>query len=352
MSSRLTREELEVIWALQATGLDIAAATLGVVMVTREHMRPESTLTDIVRQYTSLEDREVSAKAVATLKAMGWLVESGLRNGEVLLHQADDLREKIASRIGNPTVTARLAELRSILEPYVRILGPMSERYVFESYLDLLRQAERRILLPMMTQTPRQPAVVPILQERAAHGVRVQILLAAPEVVIRLWGESMGSVAREAIVGWKDNARGYASFEVRICHSTAPMQLATCVGIDNRIARYDIYDASQQRTLEGVMIEVESPQGLNLNLVNLFHREFQDAWGRAEPPGLLGAVRWRLGRYWQWASAVLFLALTLASLEEPGISGIFGSIAATFLVNAAVSSREEILAWFRRFRAT
>jgi hypothetical protein len=347
--STLTQEELNVVLALQQSGMDIAVATLAVVMATREHTRPEAALVDIVRRYTFLEDQATAAQAIATLKEMGWLTQSNSKYGPILVHQAADLRGKIARRIGDPGVTGRLAQLRSILEPNVHILGPMSEREVYESYLYRLRQAQREICLPMMAQSPREGAV-PILQERAGQNVKVRVLVAAPDVVVRLWGEALEGRAREVMAGWVQNAAGYQSFEVRICHSAEAMRLATCVGIDHRVVRYDVYDVSRQRTLEGVMIEVESPPGFNLNLVDLFYQEFEEAWARSEPLGFFGRVRWRFGRYWQWWLSLLFLGLTITTFRTPTISGVLGSIAATFLVNAMVTSREELVNILRRLR--
>lgn len=344
MSASLTRHEIEIVAALRNSGISLPAATLAVVMITREHARPESELADIIRQYQNLEDRHTAEQAIAELKRIGWLAESE-SYGQYLVHQAPDLRDKLAEKLQDSSLPQRLSEMRSTLEENVRIVGPMKERYVYESFLDLLREAQREICLPMLATSPRLSSV-PILQERARRGVHLRVLLGSPEVVAKLRGEPMRAMARDAISGWLENARGIPSMEIRIAHFAEDMLIATCMTIDSCVLRFDIYDPLNQRSLEGVMLHVESPSGLTLNMVSLFQQFFDGAWRRAEHTGRFGKLKWWFSTGWQWWLFLGFSALAIVFYPDVW-SGIFGSAAATFLVNALVTSGPKIRSLIR-----
>jgi len=347
VSARLTREELTIIWALRDAGVAVPEATLAVIMITRGHARPEGELADIIRQYQNLEDRTVSEEAIAQLKAKGWLVVSKSYD-QNLIHQAPDLKEKLAETLEDPSLPNQLSKLRSTLERNIRILGSMNDQFVYGSYLDLLRTAQREICLPMLATSPHLSSV-PILQERARRGVHVRILLGAPEIVAKLRGQTFVAMARDSISGWAENARGIERMEVRVAHSFENMFIATSMSIDEHILRFDVYDPLRQRSLEGIMLEVESPVGLQFNLVSLFQIYFNDAWNQAEPVQRFGKVRWWLTRGWQWWAFILSTIIAFM-LSASFWGGIVGSVAATFLVNALVSSWPTIHSLIRRMR--
>lgn len=163
MSASLNREELDIVRALRDVGISLPVATLAVVMITRDHARPENELADIVRQYQNLEDRSVAAEAIAELKRRNWLVISK-SYGQELIHQSPDLKEKLAQEIGDPILPDKLLKLCSSLEPCIRILGSMNDRSIYGSYLDLLSAAQREICLPMLATSPHISSVS-ILQD-------------------------------------------------------------------------------------------------------------------------------------------------------------------------------------------
>src|SRR3712207_5072995 len=83
----LTNQEQELVIALKNAGIPIASATLAIVMVTREHARPQAELADIVRHYPNLEDRSTAEAAIADPKRRGWLIELE-SYGQYLIQQA------------------------------------------------------------------------------------------------------------------------------------------------------------------------------------------------------------------------------------------------------------------------
>jgi hypothetical protein len=270
---------------------------------------------------------------------MGWLVEIQ-SYGKYLVQQAPDLRDKIAEKLGEPNVAERLLVFRRTLESTVRRLGSMNDRSVYESYLGLLQQAQREIILPMLATSPKLSSV-PILQERARKGVRILALLGSPKVAARLRGETTARMAREAISGWKENARGISNFKVRVSHRVEDSYIASWMLIDGKILRIDIYDAIRQRSLEGFMVEVMSSDGQDLNIVRVFSEYFRRAWSRAQPVQGLGRIWWWTKRAWQWLACLIFLALTYAFRSTFWV-GVFGSAAATFMINGLVSSWSSI----------
>jgi hypothetical protein len=135
--------------------------------------------------------------------------------------------------------------------------------------------------------------------------------------------------------------------EIRIASDSDDMNLASCMLVDGRILRLDIYDHTRQRSLEGVMVHVETPAGMELNIIGLFKARFEDAWSGASPSGFPKRLLWYLRKGWQWW---LFAVLTVASfLVEKNVVAlsILASAAATFLVNAAVDSWTSLRRWFR-----
>jgi hypothetical protein len=341
----LTPEELAIVDALRHEGIPAGSAALAVAMVTREHSRPESELRDIIRQYQHLESAAAASDAVGDLRRRKWLTEE-ISYGLSLVRQAPDLKQQLATLLKDPGVDWHLSMLRAVHDPYVRVVGQMNDNVVYTSYLDLLRGARSEICLPMMATTPTLSSVA-ILKERAEKGVRVKVLLGAPSVVARMRGETMRSTAVDAIAGWRAHAQGRRTFEVRIAHKEADLQLATCMLIDGRVLRFDVYDPWHQRSLQGVMLEATSPAGMTLNLITLFKEQFNEAWRRAQPAGYPWAV-WLVKREARWAAAVLMVVATFLFRESVVGLAIVGSMAATQVMNALASSRRDIATFFRQ----
>ena len=249
----LEHEENSLITRLASTGLSRGAATLAVVMATRQHARPERELLDIVLQYPGLENPAVAEAALHELRTLEWVINQESES-LLLTLQAPDLRERLGSRFNDPRVPDELAKLRATLDPNAaRVLGPMTDGHVYSTYLDLLRSAQNEICLPMLVTSSRL-ASVDILRERAQAGVRVKILVGAPQIVASIRGETMRSRAKERIREWSRNFDGFPSVEVRISHKVEDMWLGSCMAIDGRIVRLDVYDPDKQRSLQGIML--------------------------------------------------------------------------------------------------
>jgi hypothetical protein len=85
------------------------------------------------------------------------------------------------------------------------------------------------------------------------------------------------------------------------------------------------------------MLEIESPVGMQLNVVTLFQSYFDDIWKRAEPTYPLSKLWWWFARSWQWWAFIVTTVIAFI-LKDSFWVGIVGSVAATFLVNAVVAS--------------
>jgi len=164
--------------------------------------------------------------------------------------------------------------------------------------------------------------IVRILRERAEAGVRIRILLAAPEIVAKWRGEPMREKAIERVQQWRALFRDRRSVTIRMCRTEADMELATCVSVDGILVRLDIYDPYQQRSLSGVMIEVASPTGLTPNVVRIFGRLFNTAWDRSSRFGRLARTTSFLGRWWKVWLAVMTLAAAFLPISVPHWSEI------------------------------
>ncbi|HZR41100.1 MAG TPA: hypothetical protein VFB12_13335 [Ktedonobacteraceae bacterium] len=347
MSSSLTREESEVVRALRDTGMSLPEATLAVIMFSRGHERSETELINILDLYSGLENAHEVQHAISSLKAKSWVITVRSYDQDIT-KAAPDLQEKMAQQTQNPLLVERLAKSRSNLtvDPpaSIRLLGPMTSKDVYGTFLDLLRHARTEICLPMLA-TPAYPVTAAILQERARRNVHVRLLLASPDVAAKVRGGAIVEKARKAITEWKDVAQSHPQIEVRICHHVDDMcYLATSWTLDRHLLRYDIYDPKHQRSLAGYMIEFESRSGLDLNIVNWFQSRFDEAWNRSQPLHTPGRVWWTLTKNWQWW-AFAATALLAVLLGTTAWGGIVGSVSATFLCNAVVGSWSSIRAF-------
>jgi len=352
VSAGLSNRELEIVYALQKTGISLQASTVAVVMAIREHARPLVELADILRQYQNLETPDAVDRGVNELQQLDWLQRTE-SYGLWLIHQAPNLRDLLEKRLVRPGLAKEMQEMRSYLQPGIRIVGPMNDISTYQTYLDLLRSAQSEICLPMLATTANLSSV-PIIQERAQKGVNVRIVLASPEVTAKLRGGTMVRTAEDSIHGWSQHSKGYSKMSIRISSSAEDMEIASCMLIDGQLLRFDIYDPYKQRSLEGVMIEVTSPPSLEVNFIKIFRREFEHAWTNARPTTVLGTIWWHLGRLWQWYCFGLFLFLGFASAKATrnNWAALFFSVSATFLVNALAPTFGSLQLFLRRVRGT
>lgn len=306
MPISLHRTELEIADDLARTGLQRSASILAVVMATRAHARPEDELVAIIRQYPNLEDASIAADAVRELARMGWL-QTSQSYGIHFTHQAPDLRERIEQRTAIAGTADRLLQ-RATVESAVTVVGAMTDQVVYSSFLDILRRAQHRIRLPMLATEP-YAETVRILRERAEVGVRIQLLFGSPRLVARWRGEAMREIAAERIVRWQRHFKRYPNVQIRISPHADDMAIATCVGIDDNLARIDVYDPVTQRSLQGTMIEIESPLGMKLNLVRIFLDLFDTAWQRGLSTGQFAHGRWLMRRFWKLEMGGIVTAL-------------------------------------------
>jgi hypothetical protein len=351
MSAGLSNRELEIVTALKKTGFSLPGSTVAVVMATREHARPGRELADILRQYQNLESSEAIDAGVNELLSIGWLAESesyGLR----LTHQSPHLREFVEAKLGWPGLAREMQEMRSYLQPGIKVVGPMNDISTYQTYLDLLQGAQSEICLPMLATTPNLSSVR-IIRERALSGVKVRILLGSRKLTARLRGTTMARTAADSIHGWHRNAEGCRKIDIRVSKSAMDMEIASCMLIDGRLLRFDIYDPARQRSLEGVMVEVSAPTGLDTNLISVFKREFERGWSNARPLSVLGALGWYLRSGWRWFCFASFLIIVFvcAWFGKNNWAGIFGSVSATFFVDAFISSFQSIRSWFTNLHA-
>lgn len=342
MPTSLDHEESSLITRLSASGLSREAATLAIVMATRQHARPERELVDIVLQYPGLENRINAEAALRELRSLDWVVD---RESEslTLTVQAPDLRERIGNYLHDLEVPGQLAELCAKLHPNAaRVLGPMTDGPVYSTYLELLRSAQSEICLPMLV-TSSQLASVEILRERAEAGVRIKILVGAPNVVAAMRGETMRPRAEQRIKEWVRKLGDLPTVEIRVSHDVEDMGLGSSMAIDGRIVRIDVYDPNRQRSLQGIMLELANPQGLDLNLVRIFLMLFSAAWNRARPVTWLGRIAWRLRATWKLWTGLLFAVLAFIPTGFQGwielTAGIASAFLSTTLIEYAAAAR-------------
>ncbi|MET8845750.1 hypothetical protein [Amycolatopsis sp. NPDC004625] len=316
----LDRSEIHLAQQLHQEGLSRPASILAIVMATRGYSRSENDLVEIVRQYPGLETVVDARKAIQELRDLNWLAPREVF-GKTLTVQAPALRASIANRLGQPDVEDHLSRLRVDLAAYVKVVGSMPENAVFQSYLRLLESAQNEICLPMLVTAPYDDTVE-VLRNRARAGVQVKILLAEPALAARIRSANVRSISAERIREWQRSFRDCPHAAVRLCRTAEDMELATCFSVDGRTVRFDVYDPYGQQSLEGVMLEVASPQGLTPNFVRLFVRLFDDAWSRSVSVSPLARAAQFLLRSWKLWFTIVALALAFLPVGIPHWSEI------------------------------
>jgi hypothetical protein len=348
VADRLDSLESESILILKNAGLDQADATLAVLLAVRGRMDLADQFVQDVQEYPSLERRPVAEKAVQNLLDRGWIVQD-VKYDRRYLKPAANLREQLADFCGKKKLATRLLELHRQNPPrYLRQLGSLSEADVMESYHDLLRSAQEDFCQAMMSTDPAIPAAQ-IMMERAESGVSVRLLLIAPELVGGIWGEPQRQVARATNVGWLALAKKRRHFHVRVTHDRESIGLATCWSVDRRLVRYAVYDPKLERAHQGEMLEVDCNHGRQVNMVDAFMRQFDDAWATARRPGFRGALGYYSRRWWKWPLGVALLLAAIAVGETSGRE-VLAASGATVLLDALIESRKRLLRWIHRVR--
>jgi len=255
-----------------------------------------------------------------------------------IVREAPDLKAKIVEQVGDVGALDSLTQASIAAAPWLKILGPMTDGLVYQTFLDRIRTAQREIRLPMLATTPTLSAV-PLLKRRAELGVKVRILLGSEDLVAKCRGESNRKTAREAIEGWSQHCRSSRNMELRIATRERDAIIDTCTSIDGNILRWDFYDVMKQRSLQGVMLELQAPSGLNINLIQAFDERFDDAWAHSKPLGRMSILWWHLRRRWEFvlAAVALFLIWPTSSvaLAVTLLVGIASALVAAGIIREA-----------------
>lgn len=333
----LTEHERTCVRHLVSHGWDAKIATVGVVMAIRRPTRPRASLVDWLTQFPGLESKRQAESALVNAEANGWFTQQHSPHGLRYLVPIENIGTQIAEAIEDPDFADSLAYVPVATQDMVRVVGRLVSFEAYDSYLERLGQARVSIDLPVMRPSPEEGAAT-IIKARAREGVLVRMLIASDAVITDLWGSVAARSTQHVRESWIEISESLEHFEIRICENSEDMRLATCAGIDRSLVRWDVYDHREQRTLDGTMLEIESPPGLRLNLVDLFYEEFERAWSRGRPVGQIKALWWRVISAWQWSATALFLAVALFTVNWVPISSISASVAATFFVNAMVAS--------------
>jgi hypothetical protein len=225
-----------------------------------------------------------------------------------------------------------LGSLRPARRDELTVLGALTDEHDYQSFLRELEQAQTEICYWMLASPPETAASV--LQDRAAAGVRVRLLLANASVVTALRGGTAASLARTAITGWAANAAEVEGIELRLVSRVSDAYLAGSMLIDDVLVRIDVYDPERQRGMDGLMLEARSSEAGGLNLVRLYKQAFDDAWGRAAAPSRWGRLSSSLQRRWRWylAAAAALLSLPLGGAWRQIMYSVSGTVLALAVI--------------------
>jgi hypothetical protein len=214
----------------------------------------------------------------------------------------------------------------------------LAEKGAHTTYIEHLRQAHTEIFLLMLVTSPAQTSL-PILRERARAGVRIKLLLGDPELAAKLRGGVTKPFAQQQIDTWVSELGGNPSVEIRISDELEDLWLATSMIVDDHIVRIGVYDPDEQESRQGTLVHLESPQGLDLNLIRVCRRVFAEAWDRAIPAGRRKPSWWGWKRGWKVWTALLFTGAAFLPVPGDPLTELFIGVASGLLGTALVESK-------------
>jgi hypothetical protein len=345
----LSAAEQKVIMALNKSGMPISQATVVVIMTARSITRSRSQLVDVILTgYPGLEDDTETDSAVGALLASGWLVETSA-SGLTLCTAAPDIARRVAEYVDDPTIAERLLNARVLQDPSITLLGPINGEETRLAFLRALRGAQRDIRLPFLA-TPATLEPVSELESRARQGVRLRILLASPDVVSRIRGDSQRKRAHDSVRGWTDLTRDWPNTEVRVTKAPIDVLMSASCSFDETRAQLAVYDIWRQRSQESTLVEVYQI-GSKLNLVQLFNQHFDTAWNRARPTSGRTRYLWWFSRLgWELVLFVSIACTALFLVRLPVLGNIAGGVAATALVTVMARYRDVAARILQRLR--
>jgi hypothetical protein len=331
-----SREESDVISALVAKGMPPANATVATVMATRTTGRAREQLVDFVLTgYPGLEDRNVTSAAVQQLLESGWLREEDSADSRQC-HAAPSIFSLMEAYVGDADLVRRVATLRSAQSPQVEVLGPIYDDAVQLRFGRAISGASKIIRLPLLA-TPATFEFAGALEERARRGVRLQILLASPDVVAALRGEPQRRRAEESVKGWTTLTRAWPHTDLRIMRSPKEAALAATSSFDDGRAFLVVYDIRRQRSQQSTVLDISQP-GFVPNIVAIYNRAFDDAWRRARPVRGPRLIAWWLERM-TWQVTFVVTVFVASASSNSTVSNVAAGIAGTALLTLAVRFR-------------
>ena len=344
----LSLVENAVVHALERAGMTFEGACIATIMVNRNISTILDQLVDeVITGYPGLEDVPRVRQALDNLVAQGWLETLNV-NGVIYCRSAADLYSRIEDRAGHDAVQ-KLATLRATQGANLTVFGVIYEQETVDAIHEAIRRAQREIRLPLLA-TPTTIEIARDLESRARKGVQLRLLVASPEVVVALRGESQLKRAEQSVAGWTQVARSWPNTQVRVATAVPDVVMAASASFDREQLLLAVFDPRRQRSHQGTVLAV-GQAGYVPNLVTLFDRYFEEAWARGRPTDGFARVWWTISRFgWEIAFA-LSLAVAFAYLSSsPVVGNLAIGIAGTTLITLFVKYRTAAASAYRRIR--
>jgi hypothetical protein len=344
----LSTVQTQVVQQLQRSGQPFEHASIITVMATRTTGTSRRQLIDeVLTGYPGLEDHSTVESSFEQLLSDGWLTEIEVA-GATQYQAASDILARIGEQVG-PKLASSLAEFRARQTPNLSLIGRIDSQAGVDTIYDAIRNAQREICLTFLG-TPSSIAIAEELRERARRGVQLRILVASPEVVAKLKGEAQRQRGVASVLGWSVATSDWPNTEVRIATRVDDMIMAASAAFDASRGVLAVFDASRQRAHESTVIDVRRP-GFELNLVVLFHRQFDEAWARAKPIDGIRRLWWRVSRLaWEIGFVVALVVASLSADQQPTVSNIAAGVAGTILVTIGIRYRDGLRRIYERLR--
>lgn len=333
-AAEFTQEQQWIIAELQKRNIYEETLTpLLVLMATCDFARSADDLAGIICEYPGIDNLEKLKMSIHKCIEEGYLKEKNEFNC-IICYMDEEGYDRFVSALDKDiqdvvVLSRKLYKNTECVVNYGLLSGGGNGGKVNSTFIQRIKEAREEVLLPMLNTDAHKSTVDAIL-DRAEHGVKVKILLADYDKVVK----KLRNKKESSIPQWVAACENQSNIEIRIYEEVEDAILSSSVIIDRCIVRMCVIDPLTQKTSNGTLIECYKP-GYDLNITKLVCDKFDDIWERARPINQSKYVK-VISDPFMWTFSGIVLMMTIfffipGSKGQIVMSTLFGMLLTTFV---------------------
>ena len=284
-----------------------------IIMSTYNFARTKEDLVGILCEYSGLSDKKRLKAAIEECIRDNYLTEVSVMGSSYCIQNEECLNNFLSSIPKDTRKKILLCRNQYNLSNRVKVEGLLSgggkKGDINAEFIMLLQDAQSEILLPMFN-TSANDRIIKILKDRALAGVKIKILLADYDKVVKKHRPGKQSTVNE----WKDPLSQIDNVEIRIYTRLDDAEIYSSAIIDRRICRICVFDVRKEKSSNGTLITCTQEQGEKINLIDMMIIRFFEIWGRSYPVDknrfIFMCVQYRI---WEFVAAIFFCIFFIKS---------------------------------------